>query len=613
MKAAIMARMHPVIDRVRTGGRLMLSSVCLLLAVQKRRDMDLSAGEIAGDLIAMLRLLGRVGGRGVSFRHLSRFVSSQSNVWPDATWDARLTEPWWVSRRNPKKDCSWPEKMLLFWLEAWARYGFLENAWEMASSLQANAAGAFAELLWVVRLDIACLINSWADELRPYYDGNIWFDPDTVPGFSDALSGLFRQCNEKRLEKMFSDCFAEHPGLAEAWELRGEWGERRLDIASALKAYQLAYAINPAEVIRVKLHRLMQLQGEQDIPEGQGELVSLIEYQASDATKDILNYAYDLHVAGITHRRSVCLEYDEPKLLELDDAIPLHGGLTVAGSQEEGRLYLGSKHLGLRHLKCFAPCVIVHDDKACLLETIHEAGVRREGFIVPGMGWNYYHWLLEVVPLLRHYIDRWSDGEDAPPLVFTFPLRSWNLETLRLLGLQDAPIRPFESGLWYRYQKAWLPQFGSRMLVPSPQDIAFVRGRLAQPRKPRPGKKVYLSRSGVGSVRDMANRKRLEEHYESRGFTVMNTARMGVKKQIEFFSDVEEVAAEGGAALANMVFCPEKTKFHIHSGDRAWAETFSAIAGALGQEVTAHLGRTHPIPGPYYLWTAFDVLTGGKK
>ncbi|RMH35957.1 MAG: glycosyltransferase family 61 protein, partial [Gammaproteobacteria bacterium] len=231
---------------------------------------------------------------------------------------------------------------------------------------------------------------------------------------------------------------------------------------------------------------------------------------------------------------------------------------------------------------------------------------RKHCYILPGMGWNYYHWLLETVPLLRHYPEAVGDGE-KPPLALFFPLKKWHLETLRLLGMGDVDLLPYEEGRWFRYECAWLPEFASHCLVPSPEDIEFLRERLAKPAKPKAGKKVFLTRRGVSAIRTVKGRKALEEKYRAKGFDVLDPSRMSLGQQIEFFSDADVVVAEGGAALANMVFCPNDAKFIIYSGDRAWAETFTMIASVLGQEVEVHLGQTHPVPNPYYLWTAFDV------
>ena len=52
--------------------------------------------------------------------------------------------------------------------------------------------------------------------------------------------------------------------------------------------------------------------------------------------------------------------------------------------------------------------------------------------------------------------------------------------------------------------------------------------------------------------------------------------------------------------------CPSHTKVIVMAASRAWSETFSSLAGRLGQNLVAVFGDGYPIINHYYIWSAFN-------
>jgi capsular polysaccharide biosynthesis protein len=229
--------------------------------------------------------------------------------------------------------------------------------------------------------------------------------------------------------------------------------------------------------------------------------------------------------------------------------------------------------------------------------------------MVTGAGWNFYHWMFETVPYIGLYEKIGCRGKI--PLYFPFPLKAWHWETLELLGFDKADVLPYQ-GHNTLFKQCIFPTHSSRDLIPSPSVIHFLRDKLAKPRDVTPGKRVFLTRGGVRAVRGMLNGPDVSRWMSENGFVFVNPASMSIREQIELFSDVEMVAAEGGAALSNLIFCPVETKVLVMAASRTWAETFSAIAGELGQELVAVLGDCRCLPKPYYIWSAFDFTIDPK-
>ncbi|RMG80797.1 MAG: hypothetical protein D6712_17415, partial [Chloroflexi bacterium] len=155
-------------------------------------------------------------------------ITSFSYVWPGATWDSKLTEYWQQSRRNLKVGLSMAERSLCFWLELSIRYGFLDLAWKVCQgSEEAKLSEPLRRILYVHRMDIACLVAGWKQELEPYYQRHQWFNPDEIDGFEDGLSRLFDSINQDAPRSLFRESVSVFPDHAEIYEIFATYCERR--------------------------------------------------------------------------------------------------------------------------------------------------------------------------------------------------------------------------------------------------------------------------------------------------------------------------------------------------------------------------------------------------
>jgi capsular polysaccharide biosynthesis protein len=149
----------------------------------------------------------------------------------------------------------------------------------------------------------------------------------------------------------------------------------------------------------------------------------------------------------------------------------------------------------------------------------------------------------------------------------------------------------------------------ARLNVPHPEAVRLLRERLSRHGPPRRRKRVWVGRTGIRG-RSTVNEAAIQDYLARKGFEVFDPSGKSVAEQIAFFSDVEVLVTLGGAALTNLLFCPDETKVVILSTAFHYHETYTALAGAIGQPCWVCLGRSATLPNPYLIWTVFDQDIG---
>jgi len=621
---------HRIYRLLTTFVRLCYFVAACMVVVPQWRKWHNDNGKITGNvkevLTAILCTLIQPR-RGAAFRGLSLPVSSRCHSFPGTTWDAGLFVNWYKGRENPLGGLPLIHRLIFFFANLAIRSGYISIAWQMYMSMKCSNVRMVKVFGMLGQLDVAILFRIWGEQLATFYQADIWFNPDSVDGYHDDLSDLFKCIRPETVDELYQKIISLAPHLAVAHEMYGEYCESLLCFDQALTAYQAGMESNPDSLLLKKRSGVLaKFKGSALFDEGVSPFITPVMAwvtSAADVCKEFdwpyerkgndeaVAYAFDLVLNGHLHRRDVQLTVPAHALAHCKNSIRLKGGLVLSHYGGNYYVLLDSKHLDIRHLKLFVPGLVAHDRRRALIQRPHipVEEVCEKAFVITGAGWNYYHWLYETIPYIELYESGgyWKDM----PLSFQFPLRSWHKETLELLGCKHFDILPYK-GKPTIYKECVIPTHSSRDLVPSPSAIRFLREKLAKPGIVKNGKRVFLSRSGVHAVRGMRNRDDINIWMDEHGFVLLDTSIMSISEQIEFFSDVEIVAAEGGAALSNLVFCPAETKVLVMAASRAWAETFSAIAGELGQHMVAVLGESHPSPNPYYLWTAFDYAIATK-
>ncbi len=173
-----------------------------------------------------------------------------------------------------------------------------------------------------------------------------------------------------------------------------------------------------------------------------------------------------------------------------------------------------------------------------------------------GYARNYYHWLIEVMPILRTYID----GGFTMPLLSLGPEPTrFQAEFFELFGLsgrvRPAITRPCHISVGALTVTRHL--FSAP--VASAAIVDWLRERIAaspQARSlPAGPEKIYVTRSDT-RIQRLRDEERVSEMLAARGFTTVSPGRHGFLEQARLFSNAREIVGVHGAGLANTVFCP---------------------------------------------------------
>ena len=565
--------------------------------------------------VSLLKLLVKRGRKGILFHRHSLPVSSSCNTWADSTYDAALRSEWVLGKEKDFSGTSFKEKLINFIANLSKHLGLFSLSWSLYELLIEKDSTDPNFLGYLGQFDISILIKGWHDQLEDYYYAhNIWFNPQKIDGFNDDLCWFFDHCDQCLIEKKSNELKKLRSNSSVVQEIWAEYYERKGEYEKALTRYRLACTYNPGNgSAKVRLQNAESLSGNHV---QKGDKIARIltarticekmgwDYQEF-GNQQRLKFEYTVFINHSEETRFVDMEFNRTGLAVLKNVQNLGGGLVESSEGKKSFVVQDSKHLDITHLKLFSPLLKIHNRKNALIVNNSDSDlVWEKAFLFPGLGWNYYHWLIEIIPLL--WIYETSGLKGKYPLAFQFPLKKWHVETLNLLGYSEVDLIPYFPETRAVFEDVSMPMFCSRDLVASPESISFLRERLSRHTEIKKGKYIYLTRKGVDAVRKSNGINKLESYLKKQNYEFVDPSRMSLKKQIEYFSDVDIVISQGGAALANLAFCPKGTRVIIISGERAWAETFTTIAAVAELELNVILCRSKPYPNPYYLWTAFD-------
>ena len=148
----------------------------------------------------------------------------------------------------------------------------------------------------------------------------------------------------------------------------------------------------------------------------------------------------------------------------------------------------------------------------------------------------------------------------------------------------------------------------SYMSIPHPRVIDFLRRRLCpQPQSYRKGRFIHFARSKSRVLHSEA-RSVFYKFLEDEGFEIVDPGQMSIDEQRDLLKDVEIVSAEGGAALSNLIYCPEGAKVIVIAPSTHIFEVFSVIAHQLKQKLWYCIEDVNgTYPNPYFLWSSVSL------
>jgi capsular polysaccharide biosynthesis protein len=223
-----------------------------------------------------------------------------------------------------------------------------------------------------------------------------------------------------------------------------------------------------------------------------------------------------------------------------------------------------------------------------------------KGFFLSGFGdWNYYHWMIELLPKLAHW-------HGLPPELRAYPLlvgpavreHPSLLEALAVF-CDDAEIRVLNDGELYTV--GHLAHINAPSTCPfnlRPDEEVRVTDFLIRPdvihdwrdrvelgrRRPTsPGRRLFLARSAAHRA---YNEVDVLPVFTRAGFETVYLERMSLREQIDALHSADVVAGPTGAAWTNLIWCRDGTKALCWLPEQSTRfSAFSTIASIVGVDL----------------------------
>jgi len=176
---------------------------------------------------------------------------------------------------------------------------------------------------------------------------------------------------------------------------------------------------------------------------------------------------------------------------------------------------------------------------------------------------NYYHWLIEALPILRAFSKSELDQIDY----FVVPKKkNFLLDSLLGLGIPKEKVVELVGNDTLICDELLISSY-SKCVAPNPNAVEWLRERYdysSTKHEPKNKQMLYLSR-GDSNWRGVANEAEVEKYLLEKGFQILELSQYTFKDQQQLFSSANVVIAAHGAGLANIVFCNSGTKvLEIH-------------------------------------------------
>lgn len=238
------------------------------------------------------------------------------------------------------------------------------------------------------------------------------------------------------------------------------------------------------------------------------------------------------------------------------------------------------------------------------------ADVARAIHLAGNYPWNYYHFLIEILPRLCA-VDALNLDPAIPLLVdqihFEIPQ---HLALLTALNRDRRPLLAMQPALRYRVGELYYCSFPN-LVVPNYHRMAemrasdtrldaaallYVRDQLrdqlatkGDSQEPWP-KRVYLSRKRA-SHRRKFNEDEVLSALSALGVVAVHPEELSIAQQIALFAGAELIVGGSGAAFSNLLFCRPGCKALIIAKERLDVGLFSSLAAVTGVDLLYHAAR----------------------
>ena len=171
------------------------------------------------------------------------------------------------------------------------------------------------------------------------------------------------------------------------------------------------------------------------------------------------------------------------------------------------------------------------------------------------LSWNYYHWVLEILPKAALAEAAGFRGR------YLVPDHPYVKESLALLGIASERLVVHQPSQIWRVARLYITgPIDTQINVSCPGALVYLRKRLldALPKAPSPLRRLYVSRNRPGRTRQVVNEFELKQLLDYYGFSEFFAEDYALADQFSAFSAAEAVVGVEGAGLANALMMPER-------------------------------------------------------
>jgi len=217
---------------------------------------------------------------------------------------------------------------------------------------------------------------------------------------------------------------------------------------------------------------------------------------------------------------------------------------------------------------------------------------------------NYYHWLLQYLPILRITGESVSMDEIDNVLV-KGPIKPFQAESLSLLGISSQKIIGISPGRTYLAEELIVTTIPCANRTYTQWVIDFLR----QLRKPHtdPSSPVFFDRRFPASRR-MVNAEEVYSVLESYGIQCVDCSSFSFSDQVRLASSANLLLGIHGASLANAVFSAPGTTLLELTPRNYSPPYFSGLAKACQLNYDQVMGREPGLPGNWVPIKCADII-----
>ncbi len=220
--------------------------------------------------------------------------------------------------------------------------------------------------------------------------------------------------------------------------------------------------------------------------------------------------------------------------------------------------------------------VLIHDSVNALVQNIQITNLEQGIFLGGNGAFNYYHWMIEILPKLQYLNELDKLGYEGFPLLVSEDvdhIKSFR-EALNIIA-KDRPVlmldrdKTYCAGrLVYINAPNSLPfnlRQNDKMRIADflmrPSSIKYLRNQLFMnagfPPTAKESRRIYFARR---NERREYNQPEIFEIFRQQGFQKVFMEELSLKEQISLIYNAEVLAGPTGAEWTNLIFCREGAK-----------------------------------------------------